>query len=846
MSGLDSLTDQEFLAAEKFNKTKSLDKLSDEEFLALESANKKLAAPENNNNNEQTPFGYLGKKGLEGAVAVGEFLDKYTGAPTRAALGNIQDNGLSASPLSAFAKQFGLDPTQAPTGKEMAVKAGFSQVPLSERIPQLFSQTGEGLPLQKGGFFDVSPAGATGLGVDIVGDVSNLVPLGTVAKGLVKGGKLAGEGLLKGAAKGTELAAKGAGLGVDLVTGTKLGTGAVDQLGRVISTGKNVGSGVADVLSKTINPKVAEDFSKYSEIAAKNGIDPSLLNDSIEFGPSSVISRAARVQAEGPLGQPLLEKQGKLRESINNALERQVEQIGQAPPLDAANAGNKLRESFDEGLKNAFDKVDFTHAAIINQVPGLEVSKKSLQAIDSKLDGIEKFAKGRVLRGITNTQREQGKQLLNAVSQARNSTGSYKQMHEALKDIGEVAFNSRVPVSDIPADIEKLRDLYFTINDGLIDTAKSRLGPDIAQRLVDNNKYITSLLRDKDAVFHIISNNRLADENVFNRLIVNGDTKQLNSLKNIISPEAFNQLRGSYLDNFIKSKANGGMDMAQIKSLLEKAPARLGVLFSKDELKNISELIDLADRSGIAVMSTSGTGASQGFRGLVSGLGNQFIDSFSLDSLRERARSASSPLMSSVKNQKYFHGTDADIVGKFRPSASGPVGSGVYITPDENLARNFGEKIIPVDAKIKNPLKLLNQAEKQEDLLRDIARKLGAEQYLKLKYTDSYHALVSALRQKLMKEQPELTEVVIGNNMSDYLNKQLQKIGYDAIDYDLGGQSARVVLDPKNVGHPGFSTTSPLQQALQNLGPGARSRPENLGKALQVLSVQEQNNNRRQ
>lgn len=100
---------------------------------------------------EETLGGFLG-----GMRAV----ESVTGAPTREAIREAQAGG---SAYEGFTGQFGKAPEQAATGKDIAAAAGLSSEPAFN------------LPVIGG----VSPAGAAGVGVDIIADPTTFIGLGT-------------------------------------------------------------------------------------------------------------------------------------------------------------------------------------------------------------------------------------------------------------------------------------------------------------------------------------------------------------------------------------------------------------------------------------------------------------------------------------------------------------------------------------------------------------------------------------------------------------------------------------------------------------------------------------------
>lgn len=110
----------------------------------------------------------LGGKVLEGPVGkgvawVGDKLERYVDAPFRAQIGALQNDASFLDSIKAGGKQIGRDtlPT-TPSGKEIMARTGLSTKSLSDVAPGMFSETGEGMALKKGGILDVSPAGVAG------------------------------------------------------------------------------------------------------------------------------------------------------------------------------------------------------------------------------------------------------------------------------------------------------------------------------------------------------------------------------------------------------------------------------------------------------------------------------------------------------------------------------------------------------------------------------------------------------------------------------------------------------------------------------------------------------------
>lgn len=131
----------------------------------------------------------IGGAALQKVGEFGQFIDKYTGAPTRAAVHELQKDWKNVGGAAKkFGSQFGEDPNLAPTGKDIARYAGVTDESVSDVLPWAYSETGEGLPLKKGGWADPTASGVVGLGVDIAADPTNLIPGKAVSYAAKKAG----------------------------------------------------------------------------------------------------------------------------------------------------------------------------------------------------------------------------------------------------------------------------------------------------------------------------------------------------------------------------------------------------------------------------------------------------------------------------------------------------------------------------------------------------------------------------------------------------------------------------------------------------------------------------------
>lgn len=585
----------------------------------------------------------FGESALDTVVQVGEFVDKYTGAPARAALSEVVKSptieGVGTG-VQKYVEHFGEDPNLAPTGKDIA-----RQLKVSDDVAFKIPFTD----------IDVSKSGLAGFGIDVIADPTNLIPVGAIAKAAGKGvvqstkaaGKVAKLGkdiVLEGSAKAAELA-RATKLGEEVLTKAgKFGEAAAATTKGVLSPVKNAASSTRNALGKLFNPKVSDDFAELSLIAEKNGINPNILPEGVEFGENSIISRAARVQREGLLGEELLDNFYNGLSKVRKAVDNKAAEIGNGVVLSRVDAGAVLRDGFDKGVDKILSNANTTYNTVIKDYPGLKLSKEAMSKLDSQIGGLESFAKRRAVRGFSAGQRSQGEQLLNSVESIRSNNGSFKQMVEALKDVGDVAFKNKNMLEIDPPDVQRLQKLYGDIRDALMDTIRTDVkdGEAVAGALQINNSIISDLFSDKAVVGRVLGNSSLGPEKVFDSLIKNGDTRKIEALKNVVDADDWKMVKGAFVESLIKrDPADGSFSFKELRNAVRNKKDVIESILDPNEIDDLSDIIRLGDRFGVAVMSTSGTGASNIFKDVYSAIQQGVTNDAFIQALKNRARNIS-------------------------------------------------------------------------------------------------------------------------------------------------------------------------------------------------------------
>ena len=602
--------------------------LSQNEQLELDQLNKEASGQPQ----EQGFLENLGNKALNAAVNVGKKVDQYTGAPVRAAIGAGMEGN---NPLTAYGKQFGQNPDLAPTGNELAQRVGVSDKPIFDPTSGLDkSLEAQGFKIEqptKG--TGISPADVLGFGVDVVADPLAFVPIGKV----IGSGAKAGEFGLNIAAKTAGKAVKGSAILADMATGTKAATGTVEALKGGLQAVERTGKGVSNVLETYLKPSVAGDFKKMEEIATKHGIDPKILPESIEFGNDSFISRASRAKAEGPLGGPKLEQFKEATRQVNDALTKKVSDIsGVGGPLLEKDAGSLIRNGYDDGVNRFFSGMDTTYKQIAKNNPGLSLDRRSLVKFNDALSEIQSRALDLYKNPINAIEKSEAASILQSVDAVMKKGVQFDSAVDLLQRIGKYNFKSNAVLSS-PIDAVANRRLYGELKDAIIKTVE-KVDPKSAVDLIENNKAMTEFFGEQSSLAKSLGSKSISDEGLFKNLILNGDSKKIEALKSVLSPQDMQQLKASFIEAISHKSDEGLTSFAKLRNQLKNKESVVNALFNENEIKDIGELTSLGNRIGSPVMSSSGTGASNQFKDLLKSVPDSIISEQVIESMKAKAR----------------------------------------------------------------------------------------------------------------------------------------------------------------------------------------------------------------
>jgi hypothetical protein len=572
---------------------------------------------------EKSGLQKFGESILGGVQKVGEYVDKYTGAPSRSAfseltrttpefakpepsvIGNIQ----AAS--KSFANQFGADPSLATSEKEIAEKRlGFS----TDQSISMSNEFGMG-----GGFgagrdlvgaggdrtpaITVSPAGMAGVGIGFLIDPLTIIPGATIVKGAKYGAKAAGS------------AAKGLGsLGVK-------GARAVGA-GEIINIGEDVARGAANAFKSLTSASVSKDAQKFLDVATKHGIDVSDV-DAINYGKNTAINRLSRMRKQTIGGEDAAEIFNNKIQQVQQATVDYANKVGGGSiPKTVEQAGDLLGTSLANARSKFFSTIDTSYNKIAKANPGLKLSDDATEVIQSKLSEVKDLS-DRLFK--TRGTRARAVELRNYIDDFKDTGSDFQQTTDVLRNMREVIFS---PIKNdspfLPQDISKLRELSNSVSDALLKTVDKSVSPEAALALKKANERMSHFFSETRSLNRNLNSyldGTLAPEKLYESLIKNGNSNTISSVKSVLNnSQDLKALQGFSLDDLLARNANGDrldFSFAKTASSLKNRNKleKLSAFVDPNDLSEFVNLVDLGDNFGPAILNFSETGLANILKG---------------------------------------------------------------------------------------------------------------------------------------------------------------------------------------------------------------------------------------
>jgi hypothetical protein len=244
---------------------------------------------------------------------------------------------------------------EVPGSAEIMEKAGVPNVALSEMLPQMYSDTGEGLALEKGGMFDPTARGAGGLVADIALDPTTYLAAPLKAAQLAKAGTTAGKALKLGEILmnplGEAVGAAGKGLKKG---GEELYKSAFEKADRALATRYGKGS-IADILkSSGFKGSAEEALAKTAELNQSFGTK--IGNYRTAADASGILEKPLNFDAAEKVIQKYRSASDPKMMSIADNLQEVLDSYKNMPPKTATELATVKRVNLDmAGGDTAFD-----------------------------------------------------------------------------------------------------------------------------------------------------------------------------------------------------------------------------------------------------------------------------------------------------------------------------------------------------------------------------------------------------------------------------------------------------------------------------------------------------------
>lgn len=580
----------------------------------------------------------LGSATLSGLEWAGDRYEEGVTAPFRTLVGELQQGNIKEA-IPRTIRQIGGDPKTAPSGYK--IMQGFGSetrdepfVPKGSVAEELIEKTGLKAPTTaqvEGGLAEFL------LDPGLIGK-----PLKATANALGLAGKYG---------------AKALGAAGDALLGEKVVSGPMNIAGKTVGAIKQSG----------FKPNIIEGYDELLSTAKKFDIPENELAAAVKFGPDSLIAQTEKTVMQGPAGKDLQAAHAKTHNKIKNAFYDEIKTIG--PNARKDDAGDLIRTTVKKAQDSLFKDLgsvtmkqaskeaplsaytqfktkDRTPFEVIRdwitnkpkespKAPVFELSKEGSARLNTTLEQARQKATQALSDKMSTIDLTEAAELTKVVDSIQNIK-SYDDAVRKLQKLGKVTFEDpakAVRLGQVTAPKKEMVDIYFTLQDAILDTIKTKIDPTLAQKITENNQLMTTFFKDRNLVMPLIESGSIPPEKVFSQLVGKGDSQKIQALKRIIPEEDFKTLAATYVNSLISKSAVPGSDLKgtvnYVSTLanIEDKREFLSLILPEQKIKDLENVLKLGALQGGNKLNTSGTQISdllsRGGAGLLTAGGNR-------------------------------------------------------------------------------------------------------------------------------------------------------------------------------------------------------------------------------
>ena len=400
-------------------------------------------------------------------------------------------------------------------------------------------------------------------------------------------------------------------------------------------------------LDDLFKPKTSERFDEFIDIAKKEGMDEKLMSEVLLLEKDSTGRRMQRAIAQMPGGQKRADEFNDAIDNISNATKKAVDKIGGGTTLTPVEAGKTIRDGIDNAALREIGSNANTYSGIAKDNPAIFFEAGDVKRLMKKFDNFAASAR-RNLQSNDPTKVKQAQQVLEVIESTKGSFDNIDDFVFRMQDVGGLAFEKKFIPGETPADVKSMRRMYDIMRDEFFTKVGNQQtlniagepmsGKEVVKQLKQNNERISNFLQNKKK----IGKNLLKgdDAALFNSLV--NDSEKINALKEILSPEEFQKLKGAFLDSKLKYNQDGDLLFRSSWNTLKGAEKKKGVMssiLSPEEQRRVGDLLDMGDALGGKV-NPSGTAEMTAFSKIKDSIQSVIVNEALLDVIKRRAKGA--------------------------------------------------------------------------------------------------------------------------------------------------------------------------------------------------------------